>query len=306
MPFEDQVDGRVEQWMARADERRQRLPGRRDQDLFRRRSARTGQDGLPDADQTVSITDRRRNMGDLVAARFTLLDRAAEAPECLQEKRFDVVRLEASRLGSLHVFANPMDADDIHAVMRKRPILKEFLNVCSVERILDDRLRRARTSGLLAVADGFDQQFAQRAAFELKLAEHVEHLSAEGLPLLLQLFEEAPVDIAFAGFVRHQIPEVADFGLADAVNAPEPLFQPVRVPRQVVIDHQMRALQVDAFACRVGGQQDLNFRVVPERFLRLHPLLAAHAAMDRDDRFRAPEQGRDARLGGSSACRGVR
>ena len=45
--------------------------------------------------------------------------------------------------------------------------------------------------------------------------------------------------------------------LADAVDAPEPLLDPVRVPRQVVVDHQVRGLEVQALAGRVGGEQDL-------------------------------------------------
>ena len=63
------------------------------------------------------------------------------------------------------------------------------------------------------------------------------------------------VDIAFAGFLGNQIPEVADFGLADAVNTAKALLQAVRVPRQVVVDHQVGVLQVDTFAGRVGRDQ---------------------------------------------------
>ena len=73
---------------------------------------------------------------------------------------------------------------------------------------------------------------------------------------------------------------MADLGLADAVNAAEALLEAVGVPGQVVVDHQVRALEVDALARGVGGQQDLHFRVVLERLLRLHPLFAAHAAVD--------------------------
>ena len=89
---------------------------------------------------------------------------------------------------------------------------------------------------------------------------------------------------------------MADLGLADAVDAAEALLDPVRVPGQVVVDHQVGALEVDALAGRVGREQDLDLGVVPERLLRLHPLLAAHAAVDDDDRLRAAEQRRDAAL----------
>ena len=86
---------------------------------------------------------------------------------------------------------------------------------------------------------------------------------------------------------------MADFRLADAVDAAEALLQAVRIPGQVVVDHQVGALQVDAFASGVGRDQDLHFLVVRECFLRLAPLLAAHAAVDDDDRLGPPEQGAD-------------
>ena len=73
---------------------------------------------------------------------------------------------------------------------------------------------------------------------------------------------------------------MADFGLANAVDAAEALLDAIGVPRQIVIDHQVSALKVDAFARGVGGGQDLDFWIVEERFLRLFPLLAAHPAVD--------------------------
>ena len=135
--------------------------------------------------------------------------------------------------------------------------------------------------GLVAVADGLDQQVAQRPALELQLAEHVEDLAAERLARLLQLLQQRAIDVALAGLVGDQVPEVADLGLADAVDAAEALLEPVRVPGQVVVDHQVGALEVDALAGGVGGEQHLHVGVVPERLLRLQPLLAAHAAVDR-------------------------
>ncbi len=56
---------------------------------------------------------------------------------------------------------------------------------------------------------------------------------------------------------------MADLGLADAVNTPEALLDPVRVPRQVVVDHQMRAaLQVRAFARGIGRRADARDVIV--------------------------------------------
>jgi hypothetical protein len=57
--------------------------------------------------------------------------------------------------------------------------------------------------------------------------------------------------------------------LANAVDAPQPLLQARRIPRQVVVDHQSAELEVDAFACRFcrysrtkassGGEIDAAF-----------------------------------------------
>ena len=129
---------------------------------------------------------------------------------------------------------------------------------------------------------------------ELELAEHVEHLAAQRLARLLELLQQLAIDVAFARLLRHQVPEVADLGLADAVDAAEPLLEAVGVPRQVVVDHQVGPLEVDALARGVGGEQHPHLRVVLERLLRLHPLLAAHAAVDHDHGLLAAQQGRDA------------
>ena len=59
-------------------------------------------------------------------------------------------------------------------------------------------------------------------------AEDVEDAALEGLALDFQLLEQAVIDIALAGFLGDKVPEVADLGLADAVDAAEALFEPVR------------------------------------------------------------------------------
>ena len=162
--------------------------------------------------------------------------------------------------------------------------------------MLDHPREPAPDLRLLAVADRLDEQLTQRAPFELQLPEHVEDLAAQRRSRLVQLLEQRPVDLALPRALGDQVPEVADLRLADAVDATEPLLQPVGVPRQVVVDHQVRALQVDAFAGGVGRDEHLDERVVPERFLGLHAILAAHAAVDHDHRVLAPEQRGDALL----------
>ena len=148
--------------------------------------------------------------------------------------------------------------------------------------------------GLVAVADGLEQQAAQRRVLEDALVgEHVEDLVAERLALLLELVEQALEHLALAGLVRHQVPEVADLGLPDAVDAPEALLDAVRVPGQVVVHHEVGALQVDALPRRVGGDQHEGVLVLREVLLRLAALLTADAAVDGDHGLRPAEHDAD-------------
>ena len=40
---------------------------------------------------------------------------------------------------------------------------------------------------------------------------------------------------------------MADFLLSDTVDAAEALFEPIRIPWQVVVHHQIRILKIDTF-----------------------------------------------------------
>ena len=87
---------------------------------------------------------------------------------------------------------------------------------------------------------------------------------------------------------------MADLSLADAMDAPEALLQAVRVPGQVVVDHQMGALQVNTLTGGIGGDQYLDLRVVAEELLHLEPLFATHPAMDGNHGLNPTEQRTDA------------
>ena len=54
---------------------------------------------------------------------------------------------------------------------------------------------------------------------------------------------------------------MAHLGLADAVDPAEPLLDAVGVPRQVVVDHEVGALQVQALAGGIGRDQDVDVLV---------------------------------------------
>ena len=78
---------------------------------------------------------------------------------------------------------------------------------------------------------------------------------------------------------------MADLGLADAMNAPEPLLQPIRVPWQVVVHHQIRALEIYALTRSIRSNQHANVWVGPKQRLKSAAFVAMRSAMDSDDRL---------------------
>ena len=66
--------------------------------------------------------------------------------------------------------------------------------------------------------------------------------------------------------------------LADAVQAADALLQAHGIPGQVVVDHDVAELQVDALATGVGGYQELGMST--EGLAGGDPLLHLHLAVD--------------------------
>src|SRR5690606_24106126 len=130
-----------------------------------------------------------------------------------------------------------------------------------------------------AVADGLDQQILEAPLLK-DFTEDVEYAAAESLAFDFQFVEQALEYVAFTGFRGHHVPQVADFGLTDAVDTAEALLKAVGVPGQIVIDHQIGVLQIDAFAGGVGGDQHARRRIVAEQLLNLAPFLAFDATVD--------------------------
>src|SRR5690606_41696315 len=131
----------------------------------------------------------------------------------------------------------------------------------AVDRVVDGLGEARPHLGSVAVADGLDDEVAEGLAFELKLAQHVEDLAAQSLPRLFELLQKATIDVALPRLRGDEIPEVANFGLPDAVDAAEALLEAIRIPRQVVVHHQVRALEVDALARSVGRDQHAHFGI---------------------------------------------
>ena len=133
--------------------------------------------------------------------------------------------------------------------------------------------------GRLAIANCLDEQIFQGFVFE-GFTKNIEDLAAQRLFFDFQLVEQLLKYIAFPGFIGDQIPQMADFGLSNSMNAAKALFQPVGVPGQVVIDHKAGVLQVHAFTGSIGRHQYQHVWVVAELFLRFAPGVAVGTAMN--------------------------
>ena len=99
--------------------------------------------------------------------------------------------------------------------------------------------------GPIPVANCFDEQIAQRALPEgAGIPEDVEEIAVVSGRHLGDLGQQPGEHVALASTLGHHIPQVAHLPLADAVDSAEALLDPIRIPRQVIVDHQMRALKV--------------------------------------------------------------
>ena len=87
-------------------------------------------------------------------------------------------------------------------------------------------------------------------------------------------FDDGAAIFAFGG---DEVEGVAILVLADAVDAAEALLQARRVPRHVIVDHQVAELEVDAFTSSLGCHA--NLALGSECFLRVFALVGIHAAV---------------------------
>ena len=179
----------------------------------------------------------------------------------------------------------------VHALRRELALGDQLLDRVHV----DSAVHLAEELRLLfrpiAVADRIDQKIAQGMALE-QFAENVVDLAAERRARLFQLLKQAAIDLAFARVGRAQVPEVADFRLTDAVDAAEALFNSVRIPRQVIVDHEVRAaLKVHAFAGGVVRDHHADDRVGIEGGDRGAPGFSCDAAVNHDHGSRVAKPG---------------
>src|SRR5579884_2665858 len=280
--------------MAGADEGGHGLAGHADKAFLESDALVALQDCLAALDLPIAVADDGGYVLDLVPLRFALVDGAAEQLERLDKERRDEMRLKPAGIGALHILTDLPYPGDIHRVMRQRPAFDQLAQVLAVQGMIDDLKQASPDCGLVAVADCLQEQLAEGTILEGESPQNVEDLAPQCFPLLVQLLQQAIVNLALACVFRDEIPQVANFSLADAVDAAKALLQPVGVPGQVVIHHEVSALQIDALARSVGGDQDLDFLVVPEGFLSLAPVFTADAAVDDDHGLRPTEQGANA------------
>ncbi len=127
MALERQVENSVEERVARADEGRERLALRRNQFLLEGDTLVARHHRISHTNLAVAVPDRRRHVGDLVAAWLTLAGSPPQTLEGFKKERLDVVRLEAPRFAALHLFTDARHSARIHGIMGERAIFDQAL-----------------------------------------------------------------------------------------------------------------------------------------------------------------------------------
>ena len=74
------------------------------------------------------------------------------------------------------------------------------------------------------------------------------------------------------------------------MDTTKPLFQPIWIPRKVVIYHQMGSLEIYSFACSIRSNKHQHILVLFELLFYLTSVIPCHAAMDGDYSLSATEQ----------------
>ncbi len=296
MPLDGQVNCSIKERMTWAHKSGKWLSLRCDEVLVEDSALVTSQHRFSHSRHAFPVSYRGWNVGDLVTAWLAPADGPAESIESFEKEGFYVVRLEAAGFGTFHVLTNGLNTAYVHRLVGQSPLLDEFLQLLTIHSAGHDSRKTGTNLGPFAVANRFDQEFSQRFPLELQFPEDVEDLSAQGFSCFLDLVEERSVNIALAGLVGYEVPQVADFRLANPVDAAKALFQAVRIPGKVVVHHEVSALKVDTFPCGVRCYENQNFWIKLECLLRVQALFPAHATVDDVNGGRTPKNGPNAVL----------
>src|SRR5262249_6881308 len=121
------------------------------------------------------------------------------------------------------------------------------------------------------------------------LPNHIKHgVVVQGITDFLELIKQTLQHTTLDGIGSHKIEDQTIALLAIAVNAAHALLKPIRIPGDVIVEQDVAALEVDPFASRLRGHQDLN-SAISELLLGEQPrawVVAGawpHAAMDGAD-----------------------
>jgi hypothetical protein len=153
--------------MSGADGSGGRLSLRRDEVLRERYALVSREHWIPSANLTITVSHRRGYMRDFESPRLALSKRAAKSLKSLEEERFDIVRLQSARVSAFHLLAYACHAARIHRIVCKRSILDQVLQVWTIHAMFDGTCEARANLGLVTIADGFNQEFAERPSFEL-------------------------------------------------------------------------------------------------------------------------------------------
>src|SRR5260221_535933 len=133
------------------------------------------------------------------------------------------MRLETTRLRTLHLFADGRDRIRVHSFGGQLALGDELLDRIDIDGAVHFTEKLRLLLGPVAITDRVDQQVSEGVSLE-QLAEHVIDFAAQRSPRFLELLEEPAIHLAFAGVGGAQVPEMANLGLADAMNAAEALL----------------------------------------------------------------------------------
>src|SRR5262249_45950559 len=130
-------------------------------------------------DQPITVTDRRRYMGEFVTPRLPLTNSPAQSLERLDKERLNVVGLKSSRFGAFHIFTNARNTARVHRVVSERPFFKQFLKMRAVDGAFYSLSQTRPYVRPLSIADSLDQEIPERPSFKLQLTENIKYLPAE-------------------------------------------------------------------------------------------------------------------------------
>ena len=115
--------------------------------------------------QRTSRSDGSRHAGQFIASAFPPDHATIQSAECAAERRLDVVRLQSSGAGVVHCLPQFGELGLREHFGRQGPLLQQFLQAVTYL-VVDDFMHSGPHLGPVTVADGVDQQGAQRRLLE--------------------------------------------------------------------------------------------------------------------------------------------